>query len=233
MHKETIGNAVLYCGDCREILPTLPKTDACITDPPYGIGENSHRVANRGKLAKTTDYGSFDWDKEPASADRIAACIAASETTIIFGGNYFQLPPARCWLVWDKQNTGDFADCELAWTNIKGSVRIFRHTWNGMIRDGEERGQKRVHPTQKPIALMRWCIDKAGNPQSIIDPFMGSGTTGSAAVGMGRKFIGIERDERYFDIACRRIEDAQRQQSLIDPRDDYERCEQVSERLSF
>lgn len=218
-----IGNATLYLGDCREILPTLPKVDAVITDPPYGIGENSYRVANRGKLAKAIDYGNFDWDTEPASADLIDACLTAGKMAIIFGGNYFQLPPSRCWLVWDKQNGGnDFADCELAWTNITGSVRIFRHMWNGMLR-ASERNTQRVHPTQKPVALMKWCIERANNPRSIIDPFMGSGTTGIASMDMGCSFIGIEKDERYFEIACRRIENAQRQQPLFpSPRDDYE-----------
>jgi site-specific DNA-methyltransferase (adenine-specific)/modification methylase len=120
-------------------------------------------------------------------------------------------------LIWDKQNTGDFADCELAWTNLPKAVRIFRHLWNGMIRAGEEKGQQRVHPTQKPIAVMQWCIEQAGMPETILDPFMGSGTTGVAAVRLGRKFIGIEREPRYFDIAIERITNAQRQESLFEP----------------
>lgn len=214
MRKEKIGKATLYLGDCLEILKSLPKVDACITDPPYGINENAHRIANRGKLAKTIDYGEFDWDKQPASEERIASCIASANQVIIFGGNYFTLPPSRCWLVWDKQNTGDFADCELAWTNLNGSVRIFRHMWNGMIRDSE-RNIQRVHPTQKPIALMEWCIEKCKNAETIIDPFMGSGTTGIASMKMNKEFIGIEKDERYFDIACKRIEDVQRQAELF------------------
>lgn len=211
--KVTIGNATLYCGDCLEILPTLDKVDAVITDPPYGLKENAHRVASRQKLAKTTDYGDFDWDSSPATKEQIDACLNAADICVIWGGNYFFLPPSRKWLVWDKQNSGDFADCELAWTNLKGAVRIFRHMWNGMLR-ASERNCPRVHPTQKPILLMEWCINQAGKPESILDPFMGSGTTGAACMGLGRKFIGIEIEPKYFDIACERIEQAQKQQRL-------------------
>jgi site-specific DNA-methyltransferase (adenine-specific) len=211
---ETIGNATLYRADCREVLPTLPKVDAVITDPPYGIGENANRVASRTKLAKTTDYGSFDWDSAPPDREVIDAAIAAGKIAIVWGGNYFNVPPARGWLVWDKVNSGNFADCELAWTNLKISVRIFRHMWNGMIR-ASENDAARVHPTQKPVVLMEWCIGKTPAGGSILDPFMGSGTTGVACANLGRSFIGIEREPKYFDIACRRIEDAQRQARLF------------------
>jgi len=211
--KVVIGGAELWWGDCLEILPTLPKVDAVITDPPYGLQENAHRVASRGKLAKTTDYGTFDWDKHPASVDQINACVSAADVAIIWGGNYFHLPPSRCWLVWDKVNAGnDFADCELAWTNIRGSVRLFRHMWNGMLRDSE-RNLQRVHPAQKPVALLKWCCDKTTG--TILDPFMGSGTTGVACANLGRKFIGIEIEKKYFDIACERIENAYRQRKLF------------------
>ena len=187
-----------------------------MTDPPYGLQENAHRVASRGKLAKTTDYGSFDWDKEPASKELIDTALAVSTEAIIFGGNYFHLPPSRCWLVWDKENGGnDFADCELAWTNIKGSVRLIRHMWNGMLR-GSENKYPRVHPTQKPIVVMEWAIGQLkGNPETILDPFMGSGTTGVACVNQGLKFIGIELNRKYFDIACERIDAAYAQGRLF------------------
>lgn len=210
-----IGQCELYLGDCLEIMPTLQRVDACITDPPYGLKENAHRVASRGKLAKTTDYGEFTWDESPASKERIDACRNSADTSIIWGGNYFELPPARCWLVWDKVN-GDncFADCEMAWTNIEGSVRMFQHMWNGMLR-ASEKGIQRVHPAQKPVALLRWCIERAGNPKSIIDPFMGSGTTLVAAAKTGIKAIGIEREPKYFDIACKRIEEAYKQPDMF------------------
>jgi len=213
--KEIIGDCTLYLGESLKVMSTLDKVDAVVTDPPYGLKENAHRVKSRGKLAKTTDYGSFDWDKKPASDDHIDACLAAADECIIFGGNYFKLPPSRCWLIWDKENGGnDFADCEMAWTNIKGSVRLIRHMWNGMIRASEK--HPRVHPTQKPIVVMKWVIEKLkGSADTILDPFMGSGTTGVACVKLGRKFIGIELDENYFNIACERIRKAYEQPDLF------------------
>lgn len=229
-NKVIIGAATLYLGDCMEILPTLGKVDAVITDPPYGIGESRKKNATRGKPfgsrvdAKNTrgtyvapiDYGTYEWDAKPASPEQIAACLAAGDKAIIFGGNYFDLPKTGKWLVWDKINSGDFADCELAWTNLKGAVRIFRHMWNGMLRDSE-RNVPRVHPTQKPIAVMAWCIEQAGTPETILDPFMGSGTTGVAAIQLGCKFVGIEREPRNFEIACERIKEAVEAGRLFKP----------------
>ena len=213
--KVTIGNATLYLGDCMEVLPALPKVDAVITDPPYGIGESSRKVASRGRLAAPRDYGQFDWDKAPPGDDVMAAVLDASEWKAIFGGNYFGLPASSCWLVWDKLNgDNDFADCELAWTNWPKAVRRIQWRWNGMIRQGNE---ERYHPTQKPLQVMAWVIDLCPKAESILDPFMGSGTTGVAAIERGRQFIGIERDPRYFDIACRRIEQAQAQAQLFEP----------------
>lgn len=212
MRIEQIGNATLYLGDCMEILPTLPKVDAVITDPPYGIGENDRKVASRKNAAAAKDYGSFDWDKQPASEAMIYAMRCKSDWQGIFGGNYFTLPPSSCWLVWDKLNSGDFADCELAWTNWPKAVRRLQWRWNGMIRQGNE---ERFHPTQKPLQVMAWVIDLCPKADTILDPFMGSGTTGVAAIQRGKSFIGIERDPKYFDIACRRIDDAHRQAPLI------------------
>jgi site-specific DNA-methyltransferase (adenine-specific)/modification methylase len=208
MRVEHIGNATLYLGDCMDILPTLPKVDAVITDPPYGINENHKKVASRGKMAPARDYGEFDWDKAPPPSELIEAIRTQAKWQAFFGGNYFELPPSSCWLVWDKLNgANDFADCELAWTNWPKAVRRIQWRWNGMIRQGNE---DRFHPTQKPIEVMKWVIELCPKAESILDPFMGSGTTGVAAVQMGRKFIGIEREPKYFDIACKRIEDAQR-----------------------
>jgi len=189
----------------------MPKDAALVTDPPYGINENSKKVASRGKLAKPKDYGDFDWDQS-APQDSIDFYRAATKSQIIWGGNYFDLPPTSCYLVWDKQNSGDFADCELAYTNLKKAVRIFRWQWNGMIRRGNE---EREHPTQKPLELMKWCVDFMPDSDLIVDPFMGSGTTGVACALRGRSFIGIERDERYFEVACRRIEQAYQQRDLF------------------
>ena len=206
--KVEIGNATLYLGDCMEVLPTLDRVDAVITDPPYGINENSKKVASMGKLAAPKDYGEFDWDKAPPPDELIELIRTKGQFQAFFGGNYFTLPPTSCWLVWDKLNgTNDFADCELAWTNWPKAVRRLQWRWNGMIRQGNE---ERYHPTQKPLEVMKWVIELCPKSETILDPFMGSGTTGVAAVQMGRKFIGIEREPKYFEIACKRIEDAQR-----------------------
>lgn len=204
--KEVIGGTVLYLGDCLEVLPTLGKVDAVVTDPPYGIGESSKKVASREQMATPKDYGDFDWDSEPASAEHVAAMLSVSTWQIIFGGNYYTLSPTSCWLVWDKQNSGDFADAELAWTNLPKAVRLIQWRWNGMIRKGHE---ERFHPTQKPLGVMRWALQHLPKgTRTVCDPFMGSATTGVACVREGLAFIGIEKDPRYFDIACRRIADA-------------------------
>lgn len=211
MNPVIIGNATLYLGDCRDILPTLPKVDAVITDPPYGIGEAAGKNKSRGKMAVAKDFGDDSWDDEPISDDLIRMVRDAGKWSVIFGGNYYALPATSCWLVWDKENgDSDFADCELAWTNMPKAVRRIRYMWNGMLRaNGEARGD---HPTQKPIGVMEWAINHVPMPnKTILDPFMGSGTTGVACMNLGRSFIGIEREPKYFDIACRRIEDAQRQ----------------------
>ena len=209
-----IGNATLYLGDCRDILPKLGKVDAVVTDPPYGIGEARNDNASRSALAKSRDYGVDAWDDKPIDAELIAAVRTAGQWCIMFGGNYYECPPTKCWLVWDKENgANDFADCELAWTNLPKAVRRIKYMWHGMLRaNGEQRGD---HPTQKPIGVMKWCIGHLPHGETILDPFMGSGTTGVAAVQMGRKFIGIEREQKYFDIACKRIEDAQKQGDLF------------------
>lgn len=212
---EQIGDATLYLGDCREILPTLSKVDAVVTDPPYGIDENERKIASRGNLARAKDYGDVKWDREPITASDVAALRSISRWQIIFGGNYYEgLGPTTCWLVWDKKNgANDFADCELAWTNLQKAVRRIEWLWNGMIRKGED---VREHPTQKPEGVMRWCIEHLpADARLILDPYMGSGTTGVACVHLDRRFIGIERETKYFDIACKRIDAAYKQPRLF------------------
>lgn len=224
MEKVIIGNAELYHADCLEVFPLLPKADLVIADPPYGINENHKKNATRGGpvggkdsgkyTVRPTDYGDYDWDSQPASPEEIAATIAAGKRCIIWGGNYFSLPPVTGWLVWDKINTGDFADCELAWSNLPIAVRQFRHMWNGMLRDSE-RNEPRVHPTQKPIALMKWCIQRMKEaPKLVVDPYMGSAPVGVACMDMDIRYIGIEKMRRNFDIACERIDRAQQQMKL-------------------
>jgi site-specific DNA-methyltransferase (adenine-specific) len=208
----TIGDATLYLGDCMEVLPTLERVDAVITDPPYGIGANRQTL---GKGKKEFDRGG-DWDD---SAPDISVCIGAAKLLCFWGGNYFsnQLPVTNDWLIWHKLNDGrSFSECELAWTNFGKQTRHLSHHWSG---------EEKAHPTQKPLPLMVWCIQQAGNPQTILDPFMGSGTTGVAAIQLGRKFTGIERERKYFDIACERISRAQAQGKMFPP----EQVKQVQE----
>jgi site-specific DNA-methyltransferase (adenine-specific)/modification methylase len=203
-----IGKATLYLGDCAEILPHLPRVDAVVTDPPYGIGEAAGKAKTRGKLAVAKDYGNDDWDNSPVPPEVMARVRAAGRWQIIFGGNYYDCPAAKCWLVWDKVNgDNDFADAEMAWTNLPKAVRLIRYMWNGMLREkGAQRGD---HPTQKPLEVMKWAIGHLPEPNhTILDPFAGSGTTGVAAIQMGKAFIGIEREPKYFEAMCRRIREA-------------------------
>lgn len=199
---ETIGDCQLWLGDCRDILPTLPRHDACVTDPPYGIDANKMTL---GKGKKEFSRGG-DWDSErPRIADFIGFC----DTYCIWGGNYFadQLPPTNDILVWHKLNDGrSFSECEFAWTNFGKQTRLKSHHWGG---------EEKQHPTQKPLEVMKWTLGHLAAGSSVIDPFMGSGTTGVACVSLGLKFTGIERDPTYFDIACRRIEEAYKQPRLF------------------
>lgn len=209
-------DVTLYQGDCREILPTLGKFDAVVTDPPYGI--------NYGKLMKGKgdgnggidknrwkDYGEFSWDESRPPKDIFDLIVSTAENQIVWGGNYFTdyLPPKMRWLVWDKCQKFSLADFELAWTSQDSASRIIRYSRPEALQDG------RHHPTQKPIAVMRWCLGLLPEAKTILDPFMGSGTTGIACVKLGRKFTGVELEPKYFDIACRRISEAMKQPDLF------------------
>ena len=207
-HKEIIGNAELWLGDCLAVLPTLPKVDAVITDPPYGIDFVQRTTGER----ITGDADVFD----PSHMVRLGL------PSIVWGENYMSSShiPTGGRLVWLKRAVEQaapksYSDAEIAWTNMTNQVRVFRQISDGCIREGEEHGIVRVHPSQKPAALMRWCIEFAKGAQTILDPYMGSGTTGVACINLGRKFIGIEIEKKYFDIACERIEQAQKQQRLF------------------
>ena len=206
---EKIGDATLYLGDCREILPTLERVDAVVTDPPYGLGDWNNRGSNAG--------GPFNsdvtqaWDVAISPAD-IAALREASSHQIIWGANYLLdgLPRTKQMLVWNKGIRGmHFNDCELAWcSQWREACRVF---------DLSPSGLEKQHPTQKPLKLMEWCVSRLPQDAAIIlDPYMGSGTTGVACMKLGRKFIGIEIESKYFSIACKRIEEAWKQPRLFE-----------------
>lgn len=181
----------IYHGDCREILPGLGRFDLLLTDPPYGLAEK----LVGGTWGKAFDGTYKNWD---AFAPDLGFALACADRAIVWGGNYFNLPVSRKWLVWNKPERGlTMADGELAWCSWDGNLRVF-----DCIRNPE--GQ-RQHPTQKPVRLMTWCIREAGEVTTILDPFAGSGTTGRAAKDLGRKATLIEREERYCEIAARRM----------------------------
>lgn len=207
---EQIGNARLYLGDCLEILPTLPKVDAVITDPPYGIGKDGQAETTGGHGGRKA-HEFMGWDARRPDKRAFDLMLAAADKHVIWGGNYFAdlLPPTGKWFVWDKGQRINQSDGELAWTHENGALRICTMNRVELLMDGTD------HPTQKPVRLMTWCIDQIKAGELILDPFMGSGTTGVACMNLGRKFIGIEIEPKYFDIACRRIEDAQRQERLF------------------
>jgi site-specific DNA-methyltransferase (adenine-specific)/modification methylase len=197
----------IYCGDCREILPELEEIDSIITDPPYGKGERTDRASRgRSNATKALDFPPIYGDDVPFEPIH----LLAYRRIMLWGANYYadKLPSVSSWLVWDKREgvaSDDNADCELAWTNFGGRARLFRHLWKGMIK-ASERGERRVHPTQKPVALMRWCIGLAKPRGVICDPYMGSGSTLRAAVDMGWPVIGIEIEEMYCKVAVKRMQ---------------------------
>jgi DNA modification methylase len=193
----------IYHGDCLDIMPGLEPVDLVLTDPPYGIGEAAGKNKSRGKLAVARDYGNKTWDNEPANFGLLWNLLSLGEYACCFGGNYYPMPPSSCWLVWDKVINGDFADCELAWTNYGKAVRMIKHQWNGMIRKGSE---ARYHPTQKPLDVISWAISLAPKHDTVLDPFMGSGTTLRAAKDLNLKAIGVEIEEKYCEIAARRLQ---------------------------
>jgi len=210
MRIEHIGDAVLYLGDCRDVLPQLGRVDAVVTDPPYGIAKVWKGGGGYGwGRARSETVARNEWDDAPPS-DEVLDWMLSSKSQIIWGGNYFNLPPSRCWLIWNKPERGfTLAEAEMAWTSFDSVVRVF---------DCPRSEPDRQHPTQKPLSLMKWCVEKTRG--LVCDPFMGSGTTGVACAKLARSFVGVERDERWFDLSCRRIEAAYKQPDMFITRPD-------------
>ena len=208
--KVEIGNATLYRGDCRDVLPTLPQFDLILTDPPYGIGYAANPIVGKGKSA--SNHSKKQWDSIAPSQGFICDVVCKGREAIVWGGNYFQLPLSRGWLSWFKPDgPPSMGHFELAWTSFDMLSRQFERSI------GATNAERAGHPTQKPILLMEWCLSFAPLAKTVCDPFMGSGTTGVACAAFDRQFVGVEIDQQYFDVACRRIEDAQRQSKLFEP----------------
>jgi len=208
---ETIGDCKLILGDCREVLETLGPVDAVVTDPPYGIGKDGQNKTTGGNGGRKA-YPFMGWDARRPDAELLTELTMLAPICVFWGGNYFAdlLPPTGKWLVWDKAQRINQSDGELAWTSLPGALRIYSLNRIELMTDGAD------HPTQKPVKLMTWTLSQVGNPRLVLDPFMGAGTTGVACLLRGLSFIGIEREPSYFDIACRRIEQAYKQPRLFD-----------------
>lgn len=215
-----------YClilGDCLEAMRGMAdnSVDNIVCDPPYGIdrdrgfgGKAAFGGGNGQQIERRVYEG--NWDAERPSAETFSQMLRVAKELFVWGGNYFAdlLPQGTHWVVWDKLNTmPSFGDCELMWTTSKRkSVKKFTLEYNGLLGKRDTR----YHPTQKPETLMMWVLVNYTQPgDTILDPFMGSGTTGVACIKTGRKFIGIEIDPTYFAIAQRRIEDAAAQPHLL------------------
>jgi site-specific DNA-methyltransferase (adenine-specific) len=185
----------IYHGDCREVVPTLGRFDLLLTDPPYGIGEHGGACRTRGRpgYAKHENLG---WDKETPAPWVFQMLLERVDVAIIWGGNYFDLPPSMGWLYWRKLMGGDFSDGELAWTSRKAALREFTKCPKGMDKG---------HPCEKPLELLTWCLGLVPEAQTVLDPFAGVGTTARAAKDLGRKAVLIEREEKYCEIAARRM----------------------------
>lgn len=203
------GSIRLLLGDCLEILPQIGKVDACVTDPPYGI-----KPVSKFGTVEAVSFNENDvaWDVLPPKP--LLNSLFEFETAIIWGAQYFDAPSSGRWLVWDKLNGNNpFADCEMAWTNLSGNNKVLRYQWIGAHA---RRIEQAYHPTQKPVALMEWCLGFLPDAETILDPFMGSGTTGVACIRLNRRFVGIEREPKYFEIAKKRIQNELAKTALIE-----------------
>ena len=210
IREVTIGPCRLIQGDCLEVLPLIGRVDAVVTDPPYGIGYNPTRSQNSaasGHRKQMDNVIGDDTEFDPS------VILQLADKIVSWGANYYanKMPNSGGWLVWDKRDGGSLfrgfqmSDCEIAWCSNGKMVRAISHRWCGHLRDSEK--NLFVHPTQKPVAVMEWCIQEVGSHEGdmVIDPFMGSGTTGVACIKTGRNFIGIEKEPKYFDSAVSRI----------------------------
>jgi site-specific DNA-methyltransferase (adenine-specific) len=194
--------------------------DLAIVDPPYGIDINNQSQGKGGGVAKKIEYTKKDWDKQAPNIDYFNELIRVSKNQIIWGANHFieKIPyNATCWIVWNKENgETDFADCELAWTSFETAVRIFKWKWSGMLQQNMKDKEQRIHPTQKPVALYQWILDKyAKQNDLILDTHLGSGSSRIAAYKGGFNFVGFEIDKEYYEKQEKRFNDFKSQLTLF------------------
>jgi site-specific DNA-methyltransferase (adenine-specific) len=208
--------------DNMELMARYPDKyfDLAIVDPPYGIREDGAKNHSRGKATKATLYTPKYWDTTTASKKYFKELRRISKNQIIWGANHFienlMAKNSSCWIVWDKDNTGDFADCELAWTSFKTAVRKFEFRWNGMLQGDMKNKEIRIHPTQKPVALYKWLLDKyAKEGDKILDTHLGSGSIAIACHDYGFELTACELDKEYFDKAMQRINNHTAQTKLF------------------
>jgi site-specific DNA-methyltransferase (adenine-specific) len=196
--------------DCMEGMARYPDKyfNLAIVDPPYGIGEDGGDKKRGTKSIKTPIYNKKNWDSEPPKIEYFSELIRVSKNQIIWGANHFinNIPyNSSCWIVWDKDNTGDFADAELAYTSFKSAVRIFKFRWNGMLQQNMKDKEQRIHPTQKPVALYKWLLHNyAKQGDKILDTHLGSGSSRIAAYDMGFDFTAFELDKEYYEAQEKR-----------------------------
>lgn len=211
MHKVEFENVTLWHADCLDVLPLLSGVDAVVTDPPYGIADcwkggfsDKHGWGKAGQSAESRN----EWDAQAPAREVFDRLRNMGKVQAFWGGNYFELPISRGWLIWNKpERNFTLSEAELCWTSLDMATRVF---------DYRRSDPDRTHPTQKPVTVMAWTMQKVKVPVGavVLDPFMGSGTTGIACIQSGRKFIGIEKDAAHFATACKRIEQELRQGQL-------------------
>ena len=219
---EQFGKITLYNDDCMNVMRGLPDKyfDLALCDPPYGIGEDGLKNHSRGKLAKPKLYTPKNWDKSSPDKEYFDELIRVSKNQIIWGANHFisKIPyDSSCWIVWDKNNgDNDFADCELAWTSFKTSVRIFKYTWAGMIQENMKKKEVRIHPTQKPVGLYSWIFKEyAKEGDLILDTHVGSGSSRIAADLAGLNYVGFEISQEFYEKQEKRFNDFKSQLRLF------------------
>jgi site-specific DNA-methyltransferase (adenine-specific) len=208
--------------------------DLAIVDPEYGIGEDGASNHSRNKAFGSKSFGKKNtrrtiiqakkytpksWDKQPPPIEYFNELLRVSKKQIVWGANHFisRLPyDSSCWIVWDKDNSGDFADCELAWTSFKSAVRKFKWRWNGMLQEKMAEKEVRIHPTQKPVALYKWLLTHYAQPgNKILDTHMGSQSSRIAAYQMGFDYYGWEIDNEYFEAGNKRFKEQTAQLKLL------------------